>query len=71
MGDRTWTFRGDGELDPILAKWSKISEKSFHVRQALRQYINGGIPYLHNEISYESSPENEQLEVELSLSEWG
>lgn len=39
---KSWSFRGDYELDPILKKWSKQSEKSFHVRQALRQYLLQG-----------------------------
>lgn len=69
MGDKIWTFRGDGELDPILTKWSKQSEKSFHVRQALRQYLNG-----NNLIQMSSDPaqvEVERGEVEVSFDEWG
>ena len=34
-----WTFRGDKQLDPILRIWTEQNEKSFHVRQALRQYV--------------------------------
>lgn len=36
---KIWTFRGDKQLDPILKKWSDQSEKSFHLRQALRGYL--------------------------------
>lgn len=69
MGDKTWTFRGDDELDQILLKWSKQHEKSFHIRQALKQYLNGS-----NFIRQSVDPfeiEVEHGEVEISLDEWG
>jgi predicted transcriptional regulator len=69
MGDRTWTFRGDSELDPILKRWSKQSEKSFHVRQALRSYIHGST---FIQARFESEQvEVERGEVEMNFDEWG
>ena len=70
MGDRTWTFRGDGELDPILKQWSKQSEKSFHVRQALRQYLNGN-NFIQASFDLIKKTEFEPREAEISFAEWG
>jgi len=63
-----WTFRGDDELDPILERWSKQSEKSFHVRQALRLYLNGN-QFVRQNVGPE--PDAEPEEVEISFDEWG
>ena len=65
-----WTFRGDDELDPLLAKWSKQGEKSFHVRQALRLYIRGSNPFLQN-VDLSDQVDVEVGEVGVSLNEWG
>lgn len=70
MGDKIWTFRGDGELDPILTKWSKQSEKSFHVRQALRQYLNG-TNFIQTSFDLSKQTEIEPQEAEISFAEWG
>lgn len=74
MGDQVWTFRGDCELDPILEKWTKQNEKSFHVRQALRQYCFGARP-VQQQMIFEFQPAvmmGEEIlnEPELSLDEW-
>lgn len=73
MGDKTWTFRGDRELDPILKKWSKQSEKSFHVRQALRQYLSLSCSFAHVSLGLEIEQlmETNFNEIEVSLNEWG
>lgn len=70
MGDKTWTFRGDDELDPLLEKWSKQHEKSFHVRQALRLYLNGS-SFIRQSVDPVEQIEVEPGEVEISLDEWG
>lgn len=64
-----WTFRGDSELDPILERWSRQGEKSFHVRQALRIYLNGN-QFIRQSVEPEQL-EAELGEVEISFDEWG
>lgn len=66
---RTWTFRGDQQLDPILTKWTEQNEKSFHVRQALRQYLSGNRP-LDFQIPELSLNELPDQKIELCFDEW-
>ena len=70
MGDKTWTFRGDSELDPILKKWSKRFEKSFHIRQALRLYTNGS-NFIQANYAHELYVGEDAKEAEVSFDEWG
>lgn len=67
---RTWTFRGDQQLDPILKEWTDRSEKSFHVRQALRQYLLGTVAMNFQIQEYSLPPELTEQEINLSFEEW-
>lgn len=65
---KCWSFRGCEEIDEYLEKWTKQHEKSFHIRQALRQYVQKGSSFVQTE-----SVEIEEAEgdVELNLDDWG
>lgn len=67
---RTWSFRADDELDPILEKWSKQHEKSFHIRQALRLYRAKGSGFVYDEHIQVMPTYEEEKEVELCLDDW-
>lgn len=64
---KCWTFRGDKEIDTHLEKWTKQHEKSFHIRQALRQYVQRGTNYVQVE---DVKIEEVEGEVELNLDDW-
>lgn len=65
---KCWSFRGDDELDPILEKWSKRHEKSYHIRQAIRQYRTSGCKYVEVDERVQEMP---VYDGEISLDEWG
>lgn len=67
-----WTFRGDKQLDPILREWTDQNEKSFHVRQALRQYLFGvTVPTTRIQIpDIQSIISDDDKNIELSFDDW-
>lgn len=66
---RCWSFRGDDELDPMLKKWSKQNEKSFHIREALRKYLSSREKFV--QISFDEHVQTMPVnEGELFLEDW-
>lgn len=73
MGYQVWTFRGDDELDPVLSSMRMKNERSFHIRQALRQYFFGArlaqqstVGFDLRDIPKKDLEIEEDLEIELT-----
>lgn len=69
-----WSFRGDDEIDPFISKWAKKSEKSFHIRQALRMYLFGERTQAQQlsfkQIEFEFKCEKAAVPEQLSFDDW-